>query len=395
MIHQYDAGFANPRYYVDEAQGREALTKRGMEDTGQPYDYQSYRLGFRDIAASTNERTFISAIVPPQAFHGNKVPTVKVFDSEGKRLISDATQLYLCAVWNSFTLDWLLRKQVTTTVNFFYVYQLPVPRLAGGHPTFDRLAELAARLVCTTPAFDALAVEMGIGDHTEGATDPDERAAIRAEIDARVALLYGLTETEFEHVLFHEGITGFHRVPPGTREDALAAYRALAPSPDDALVASLIEGGETGLVEFKETFAVDNQTGEKHKGVLHSALKTVCGFLNSSGGSLLLGVTDANVPVGLAKDYAQCHASNQNKDGLENKILSALKDRLDPSPSFGHVAITFHEVDGQEVCRVLVSPGDQPTRLDGDFFVRYGNTTRKLTDDEAARWLKNRQPHVN
>ena len=37
---------------------------------------------------------------------------------------------------------------------------------------------------------------------------------------------------------------------------------------------------------------MDNQTGDKHKGVLHSALKTVCGFLNSTGGTLLLGVTD-------------------------------------------------------------------------------------------------------
>ncbi len=176
MVHQFDADFAASRYWVDEAAGREALTKRGMEDAGQDYDYQAYRLGFRDIAASTNERTLISAIIPPPAFHGNKVPTVKVFDEEGERLVSDATQLYLCAVWNSFTLDWLLRKQVTTTINFFYVYQLPVPRLREGHPAFDRLAELAARLVCTTPAFDALAATMGLGDHTAGVTDATHRA---------------------------------------------------------------------------------------------------------------------------------------------------------------------------------------------------------------------------
>ncbi len=390
MIHQFDADFAAPRYWVDEKAGREALTKRGMEDTGQPYDYQAYRLGFRDISRSTDTRTFITAILPPPRFHGNKIPTVKVFDEEGERLISDATQLYLCAVWNSFTLDWLLRKQVTTTINFFFVYQLPVPRLVEGHPAFDWLAELAARLVCTTPAFDALAAALGLGDHAAGATDPEERAALRAEIDGRVAHLYGLTEAEFTHVLFHEGITGFHRVPDGVREDALAAYRALAPHPDTALVARQIEDGESALVEFKETFAVDAATGDKHKGVLHSALKTVCGFLNAGGGTLLVGVADDGTVQGLAKDYAACQASNQNADGLENKIVNTLRARLDPPPSFGHVAVTFHEVEGEEVCRVLVTPSDRATRLDGAFFIRLGNTTPALTDAEAERWLANR-----
>ena len=41
---------------------------------------------------------------------------------------------------------------------------------------------------------------------------------------------------------------------------------------------------------------------------------------------------------------------------------------------------------------MLVQPSDQPTRLDGDFFVRYGNTTRKLSDDEAKRWLVEPRP---
>ncbi len=394
MFHQFEETEQHSGYWIEEDKARDRLTKRGMDDIGQTYDYEGYRWVHRRISRSTDTRTLITTIAPPGVITEVNSTTLKVHDEEGTRLISNAAQLYLTAVSNSFTLDWLLRKQVTTTLNMFFLYQLPVPRLSEGHPTFDRLAELAARLVCTTPAFDALAAEMGLGDHTAGATEAGERAAIRAEIDARVALIYGLTEEEFEHVLFHESITGFHRVEDGVREDALQAYRSLAPSPDDVLVANLIAGGEGTLVEFKETFAVNNETGDKHKGVLHSALKTISGFLNTTGGSLLLGVTDANVPVGLDKDYAQCQANNQNADGLENKILTTLADRLTPPPSFGHVDVTFHQIDGQEVCRVLVQPSDQPTRLDGDFYVRDGNRTPKLTDDQAERWLANRQPHV-
>ena len=47
---------------------------------GQPYDYQAYRLGFRDISRSTDTRTFISDHPAALRFHGNKIPTIKVYD---------------------------------------------------------------------------------------------------------------------------------------------------------------------------------------------------------------------------------------------------------------------------------------------------------------------------
>ena len=42
---------------------------------------------------------------------------------------------------------------------------------------------------------------MGMRDHRDGATDPAERARLRAEIDGLVAHLYGLTDEEFLHIL--------------------------------------------------------------------------------------------------------------------------------------------------------------------------------------------------
>ena len=38
--------------------------------------------------------------------------------------------LYLCAMANSLCLDWLVRLKVDDTLNMFYVYSLPVPRLS-------------------------------------------------------------------------------------------------------------------------------------------------------------------------------------------------------------------------------------------------------------------------
>ncbi len=222
MIHQYDAHFAEPRYWVDEIEGRKAVLGHRVKDTGQVLDYQRYRLGFRDIASNTNTRTLISTLIPV-SFHGNKLPTLKVFDDDGILLINILQQNFLCALWNTFILDWMLRLKVTTTVNFFYLYQLPIPRLTARDPAFAPLVKRAARLICTTPEFDALAKEVGLGSHTAGARDPSERAKLRAEIDGLVAHLYGLTEDEFVHVL-----NAFPLVAEPVKEAARNAYRDVA-----------------------------------------------------------------------------------------------------------------------------------------------------------------------
>jgi len=56
-----------------------------------------------------------------------------------------------------------------------------------------------------------------------GATDPAERAQIRAELDGLIAHLYGLTEAEFVHIL-----ATFPLVPAAVKVDAHNAYRRVA-----------------------------------------------------------------------------------------------------------------------------------------------------------------------
>ena len=65
----------------------------------------------------------------------------------------------------------------------------------------QQIANRVANLICTSLPYDSLANDMGLRDHRDGATDPAERARLRAEIDGLVAHLYGLTEAEFTHIL--------------------------------------------------------------------------------------------------------------------------------------------------------------------------------------------------
>jgi hypothetical protein len=148
-------------------------------------------------------------------------PEAPFFDDDGNRMIDGATQLFLYGVWNSYVLDYMIRMRITTTLNFFYLYQLPVPRLTEKDAAFRPIVERAGRLICTTPEFDDLAKEIFGGRATAttvGATDPAARAKLRAEGDALVAHLYGLTEEEFAYIL-----TTFPLVPDAVK---IAAHNA-------------------------------------------------------------------------------------------------------------------------------------------------------------------------
>jgi hypothetical protein len=219
MIHQFTHQFAKPKYWLDEQEARQALLKRGQTDEGQILDYQKYRLGFRDVARNTDIRTAISTITPC-VFHGNKLPNTKIYDDDGKILIKNDEQIFLCAILNSFVLDWMIRQRVSSTLNFFYIYQIPVPRLTEGDPYFTEIVERAAKLICTTPEFDDLALEVGLGSHKNGVTDEMERAKLRAELDGIIAHLYELTEAEFQHIL-----NTFPIVPDAVKAAALDAYK--------------------------------------------------------------------------------------------------------------------------------------------------------------------------
>lgn len=211
MIWQFEHGYAPPRYWIDESAGRRRVLGKRGEDLGQTLDYQTYRLAHRSIASSTNERTLVASVLP-RTFAGN---SLNVWTSiESSRLLACVSLV------NSFAIDWLLRLSVAANINMFYLYQLPIPRLTAGDRFFTRLVRRAARLICTAPAFDDLAAEVGLGDHRNGVTDPSERARLRAELDGMVAHIYGLSEAEFAYVL-----GTFPLVDESVKAAALEAYR--------------------------------------------------------------------------------------------------------------------------------------------------------------------------
>ncbi|MEO6724929.1 MAG: hypothetical protein ABIU20_01710 [Blastocatellia bacterium] len=236
MIGHFDHKFAHARYWIEEKDIREAFLlkriKRIAGLTSVPSDlkndYETYRIAIRKIARNTDTRTLITTIIPPFSFAGNSLsvhfPFHHNLDRYNELRFTSAELLAITALLNSFAADFALRAKMSANLNIFFLYQLSVPCITEKDSHFALIVTRAAKLICTTPEFDDLAGEVGLGDHTHGITDKAERARLRAELDGLVAHLYELTEEEFGYIL-----TTFPLVSQEAKDAAMTAYRAFGP----------------------------------------------------------------------------------------------------------------------------------------------------------------------
>ena len=172
------------------------------------------------------------------------------------------------------------------------------------------------------------------------------------------------------------------------------AFQSLSETPDNsarATTAEIISLGESQVVEFKSTARFNLHTQVADKKLEQVIVKTVAGFLNADGGTLLVGVDDQGSVLGLESDFATI--GKGNRDGLE----LALRQRLETSlsiPTAATVRIEFDTVDGKDVCLVRVSPAAAPVfvrPMEGgaqatEFWVRTGNATNQLHGDDMIAY---------
>lgn len=154
----------------------------------------------------------------------------------------------------------------------------------------------------------------------------------------------------------------------------------------------LIKAGESRTVEFKETFRYDLRKKEVSKEVEKSSLKSILGFMNADGGTLIIGVNDYGEISGIETDYN--NLPKKNRDGFENHISMTIKTMI--GLHFAkYISINFEEIGGKEICVVNVSPSHKPAYLVSadrkeEFFVRVGNSTQAFTMSEAEEYIKTR-----
>jgi hypothetical protein len=152
-------------------------------------------------------------------------------------------------------------------------------------------------------------------------------------------------------------------------------------------ISELIKQGESHPLEFKETLEYDTHQSQGNKDVLHSSLKTIAGFLNAKGGTMLIGVDDLGKIRGIERDLSIMNRGNN--DRFEQKIRNCLKDRFKPQP-IGKVNISFEKFTEGMICRVDVQTSKEIVHLDNEVYVRDGNTTQKLEGQPLTDWVQQR-----
>ncbi len=156
---------------------------------------------------------------------------------------------------------------------------------------------------------------------------------------------------------------------------------------------ALIEAGESDLLEFKSTLRWDLQEQRTNRGLEIVVMKTIAGFLNGRGGTLLIGVADDGEIVGLEPDYRTL--KKQDRDGFEQALITAVANHLggDLCP---YLQVVFHTMHGKDVCRVIVSPSPRAVFVEQSgspkLYLRSAATTRELNIKEAMDYQSTRWP---
>ena len=121
------------------------------------------------------------------------------------------------------------------------------------------------------------------------------------------------------------------------------------------------------------------------RGINESAIKTVCGFMNSEGGTLLVGVDDENNILGLDLDMKARGA--KNIDEYELWLTRLLTDSLGRPNMAEFVRTSFSSIDGKNICRIDVRPSTTPVFSNKEkFYVRVSNATNSLLPSETLQY---------
>lgn len=186
-------------------------------------------------------------------------------------------------------------------------------------------------------------------------------------------------------------------------EDFLEARRELIARKMNEFMAALIEKpeiphrhpiddvvglGESAVLEFKSTFQWDVVQGGKNKNLIKSSLKTLAAFMNTQGGTLVIGVEDDGTVYGLEKDLQLADGSQDRFQQLVSEhLLNTIGAAYAPYCDF-----RFDRLEGKPIFVVDVDRATEPAFMKTDkgteFFVRVGSTTRSLGPEEAHRYIE-------
>ncbi|MGI9213153.1 MAG: SAM-dependent DNA methyltransferase, partial [Methylococcaceae bacterium] len=190
-----------PRYWVSQAEVEERLIKRGRNGNVLFKWDRQWLMGWRNICRATDERSFISSVIPRNGV-GHSMPIL--FTDFNPKLVTA-----FLANMAALVFDYLVRQKLGGT-NMTYGYFKQLPTLPPTHYTSIDLNFIVPRVLeLTYTAHDLKPWAQDLGfDGPPFAFNPDRRAQLRAELDAYYARLYQLTRDELRYILDPADVMG-------------------------------------------------------------------------------------------------------------------------------------------------------------------------------------------
>ena len=154
-------------------------------------------------------------------------------------------------------------------------------------------------------------------------------------------------------------------------------------------IREMILGGESEILEIKSTLRFDLREENVNKKLEYVITKTISAFLNSDGGTLIIGVDDDGNILGLEKDMKTL--AKQNIDGFELHLRQVINKYLGEYFE-KYLKISFSKIDGKEVCVIKISKSGSPVFINYEgndsFFVRNGNASIPKNRKEQSEYEK-------
>lgn len=161
-------------------------------------------------------------------------------------------------------------------------------------------------------------------------------------------------------------------------------------------VAALIQAGESRVVEFKSTGRKNLHTSNQDPAIEWAVLKTLAGFMNANGGTLLVGVANDGSIVGIEEDYDFVKA--KDADGWElwlTRLVETAMGKVEAS----ELDVRFSKISERTISRIDVGPSPEPvftTPPKGEkrrvFVARINNSTEELDGPDLLEYRSRRWP---
>ncbi len=156
-------------------------------------------------------------------------------------------------------------------------------------------------------------------------------------------------------------------------------------SPEEIIM--LIKKGENEKLEFKSTLRTNLHTGEHDKKIENAALKTIVAFLNSEGGTLLIGVSNEGEILGIEKD------NFENNDRFNRHFTNLVKERIG-NEFLPYMNFELILIENKNIFKVDCRKSDKPVFLKCDskeeFYIRVGASSLEIIGSKIIDYIKNK-----